>query len=221
MLMTIARILKRLLPRFQPQPDTPADKAEQRFRQVAGELGAADVAIDCGANVGRYTEVLARNGARVYAFEPNPDAFAVLSERMRGYPNVVCLNKAVAAKAGTVPLYLHAHAAEDPLHWSTGSSMLATKGNVNKETFVEVEAVDFVNFLLALKGQVALVKMDIEGAEVALLGRLLEQPLALAAIGRLFVETHDHKIPELRDCTDRMREEIARRGLDRINLDWR
>jgi FkbM family methyltransferase len=219
--MSLTRILKRMRDRLRPHSTMPVDEAERVFRQAAGELGAEDIAIDCGANIGRYTEVVARSGARVYAFEPNPDAFAVLSRRMRRYPNVVCLNKAVAAKAGTVPLYLHEHAASDPLYWSTGASMLPNKGNVNKDTFVEVEALSFVDFLLSLSSPVALVKMDIEGAEVALLDRLLGQPRALAAIGWLFIETHDHKIPELRDGTKRLREQIRQRGLDRINLNWR
>jgi len=212
--------LRQLLRRLRPKLDTPAARAERAFLQAAAGLGAADIAIDCGANVGRYTEVLARSGARVYAFEPNPDAFTELRRRMSAYSNVVCLNQAVAAQGGRVCLYLHENAASDPLHWSTGSSLLAIKGNVDRNCYVEVEAVDFVDFLRALAAPVALVKMDIEGAEVALLEHLLDQPQALAAVGRLFAETHEHKIPELRAATGRLRERIRRDGLAQINLDW-
>lgn len=219
--MKLTGVFKRVLSPVLPKPRTPAVMAERAFLRAAEALGPMDVAVDCGANVGRYTEVLARAGARVFAFEPNPDAFAVLSQRMSGYPNVVCINKAVAAEEGTARLYLHENAASDPVHWSTGSSLLSVKSNVNADTYVEVEVVDFIEFLVSLNSPVALVKMDIEGAEVALLDRLLEQPQALAAIGRLFVETHDHKIPQLREGTDRLREKIRHRGLDQINLDWR
>ena len=51
-------------------------------------LGPGDVAIDCGANLGAITRIMARGGAEVHAFEPNPDAYAVLKARTvtcRGY----------------------------------------------------------------------------------------------------------------------------------------
>ena len=43
-------------------------------------LGRGDLAIDCGANVGHVTAALARTGAEVHAFEPNPQAFSALVE---------------------------------------------------------------------------------------------------------------------------------------------
>src|SRR3546814_15909080 len=72
---------------------------------------------------------------------------------------------------------LHEFAETDPVKWSTGSSLLAFKGNVREEDFVTVEAVDFAAFLEAMDRPVALLKMDIEGAEVAVLERLLERGL--------------------------------------------
>jgi len=219
--MSFSSVIRNTLLGLLPRPKTPAAIAEQSFRRAASKLGVSDIAIDCGANVGRYTKVLADTRAQVYAFEPNPDAFAVLRQRMQGYPNVICVNKAVAAEAGSLRLFLHEQAADDPVRWSTGSSVLSVKANVNPETYVDVESVDFVEFVLSLGSPIKLVKMDIEGAEVALLQRLVNHPLAMNAIGQLFVETHDHKIPELRDDTEQLRKTIRQAGLDRINLDWK
>src|SRR3546814_8903634 len=79
--------------------------------------------------------------------------------------------QAVAARPGAVKLYLHEFAETDPVKWSTGSSLLAFKGNVREEDFVTVEAVDFAAFLEAMDRPVALLKMEIVGAEVAEIGR--------------------------------------------------
>src|SRR3546814_18975654 len=88
-----------------------------------------------------------------------------------------------------------------------GSSLLAFKGNVREEDFVTVEAVDFAAFLEAMDRPVALLKMDIEGAEVAVLERLLARGLH-DRIERAFVEVHDRKIPELVEPTNRLRPKL-------------
>ena len=59
----------------------------KRFRKILPEpfinhvdsLNASSVAIDIGANVGRVSEVLARSGAKVIAFEPNEEAVKKLN----------------------------------------------------------------------------------------------------------------------------------------------
>lgn len=193
--------------------------ATQPFLKAAARLRPGDIAIDCGANVGVYTLPMARSGATVHAFEPNPHAFDKLSQAMAGFPDVHLYQKAVAGEAGTVKLYLHEFANDDPVKWSTGSSLLSFKGNVREDTFVDVEAVDFVSFLQRIDGPVALVKMDVEGAEVAILERLLESDV-VDRIGRAFVEVHDRKVPELAERTDRLRAMLRERGLTNIDLNW-
>src|SRR3546814_19068554 len=95
--------------------------------------------------------------------------------------------QAVAARPGAVKLYLHEFAETDPVKWSTGSSLLAFTGNVRAEDFVTVEAVDFAAFLAAMARPVALLKLDIEGAEAADLERRLARCLH-NRIERAFVE---------------------------------
>lgn len=69
---------------------------EKRFREFG--LNAGDTAIDIGAFVGDTTvpmaEVVGREG-RVFAFEPNPEAFACLVYNTRLYPQVRCFNYAL------------------------------------------------------------------------------------------------------------------------------
>ena len=156
-------------------------RARRRVRPTATEsriaaigLRPGDVAIDCGANVGNVTAVLARTGAHVHAFEPNPHAFSVLAERFGDAPNVELHDRAVLDRAGATRLHLHVDAEHDPLGGSIGSSVLPFKGNVDAENYVQVEAIDLSEFVLELEQPVKLVKIDVEGAECPIVHRLLD-----------------------------------------------
>jgi FkbM family methyltransferase len=67
--------------------------------------------VDVGAHIGYYTVLasrLVREEGRVYAFEPDPDTFAVLIENIKtkAIPNVLPIQKAVADRIGDAILYL-------------------------------------------------------------------------------------------------------------------
>lgn len=190
-------------------------------RRVASlDLGSGDLAIDCGANVGHVTAALARTGAFVHAFEPNPWAFAVLAERFGDVSNVRLHRCAVMDRSGPTRLYLHVDAGRDPVGASAGSSVLAFKGNVDRDTYVDVEAIDLAEFVLELDRPAKVVKIDVEGVECPIVHRLLDTG-AMERIGTVLVELHDHHIPELAGEYDLLRERIAREGLtDRIQTDW-
>ncbi len=178
-----------------------------------------DIAIDCGANVGLMTEIMARSGATVYAFEPNPAAFKVLQEKFKNTPNVHCLPKGVFDEPGSAPLFLHQNAEQNQVHWSTGSSLLAAKSNINKDNYVTIELVDLAAFISSLQTRVRILKLDVEGVECKILRRLISTGIILM-IDHVFVETHDHKIPSLKTETDEIRKIIADRNLNHVRLDW-
>jgi FkbM family methyltransferase len=189
-------------------------------RLAAAGLARGDIAIDCGANVGEITARMRAAGAEVYAFEPNPQAYAALQQRFAGDPGVHCLQKAVDDQPGTVKLFMHQRAAENPLMWSVGSSLVGTKSNVSADSFVEVEAVDLAAFIAALPQPVKVLKIDVEGVECRLLKRLF-QTEAISRVEHVFVETHETRMPEMRGELDWVRAEIERRGLGRkVDLDW-
>lgn len=191
------------------------------FEEAAARLGPGDVAIDCGANVGKFTVVMARTGARVYAFEPNPAAYAALAEATRAFENVTPVHAAVTAEPGAVKLYLHKWDEEDPVHWSTGSSIMKSKRNVREDRYTEVEGVQLSRFIRNLEvDRVRLLKMDIEGAEVAVLNQLLDEGLH-EAIDLAFVEVHDRQIRDLAAPTRALRKRLKELGADHFNLDWR
>lgn len=191
------------------------------FKAAAAKLTPEDVAVDCGANVGKFTVIMARTGARVYAFEPNPAAFAELERNTAAFPNVKARQAAVTTEPGPVKLFLHKWAEEDPVHWSTGSSLLLEKNNVRDDRFTTVEGVAFAAFVRELGPRtISLLKMDIEGAEVAVLEQLLDEGLH-TRIKEAFVEMHDRRIASLAAPSRRLRERLRAEGANQFCLDWR
>ncbi|HKK97182.1 MAG TPA: FkbM family methyltransferase, partial [Marivita sp.] len=100
------------------------------------------------------------------------------------------------------------------------SSLMAQKKNVDTSTAIDVTVIDFPAFLERLEGDVAVIKMDIEGAEVPLLEALFDHPVK-SRIGHLFVETHESRIPDLRDRTDALRARAAGMVQPVVNMDWK
>lgn len=183
-------------------------------------LGPGDVAIDCGANLGAITRIMAKNGAEVHAFEPNPDAFRVLRARTADMPNVHCHNEAVLDHDDTLTLYLHVNYKLNPERFSSRSSLIAEKRNVDETGGVQVRVIDLVAFIERLGKPIKLLKVDIEGAEYALLNGLIDRGV-MDRIEAVYVETHAHSIPSLKPVDEALRKRIADLGLGgKIDLNW-
>lgn len=98
-------------------------------------LKDGDIAFDVGANVGWYSLILdkiaAGTGARIIAFEPAPQGFALLQENLQlnNVRSVTAVQKGLADVAGRMTLYLHdkdhGHHSLLPLHKRGGSIEVA------------------------------------------------------------------------------------------------
>jgi FkbM family methyltransferase len=194
-------------------------QAEAGFDAALAALRPGDLAIDLGANVGLFTARMAATGADVVAFEPDPHAFALLSDRVGAMPNVTLIAAAAGDAAGTLTLFRHRDFAAGPDRRTTSSSIVAGKRNMDETAGVQVEVIDFAAWLATQNRPVALLKIDIEGAEVALLERLLATPQA-DLVMQAFVETHERVIPHLRTRTAALKVLAARRTRPAINWDW-
>lgn len=189
------------------------------FSRYLTKLDTNGIAIDCGANVGNISEILAKTGVTVYSFEPNPFAFQKLVEKVKNFDQVTCINKGVWDKNTTMKLYSHEMAEGDEAFWSFGSSIIESKGNVNTSRSVEVEIIDLTEFIENLGKPIDLLKIDIEGAECELLEKFIAKEL-YKKVKITLVETHDSKIPGQKEKTDRVRRLIKEKNIKNINLNW-
>ena len=183
------------------------------------QIKPGGIAIDCGANVGEITCRLAKTGAQVYAFEPNPYAFAKLTERVRNFKNVVCYNSGVWDKNTTVPLYFHQEAKHDDEFWSFGSSIVQEKINIDKSHFVNVELIDLIEFIEGLKKPVDFLKMDIEGAEIEVLEKFIAKGM-YQVVAITLVEEHSNKIKGQKEKIQKIRRLIKENKIKNIKLSW-
>ena len=143
------------------------------------------VALDVGAHVGYYTRLLAAatgaNG-RVIALEPHPQTQRVLQRNTAKLPTVTTLQAAAAESGGTAELFDYLlMSASGSLHYDAGlahqqrqqmgAGDLAPRQEANFEMRrYQVQTVALDDCLRRLDiPQVDLVKMDIEGAELAAL----------------------------------------------------
>ena len=196
---------------------TPEARSKRAIRRLG--LRKTDTVIDCGANVGEMTAVMAEGGARVHAFEPNPHACAVLRRKFQSDPRVQIHEAAVHTSDGALRLYLHENSGQDEVYWSNGSSLLADKPNVCGERFVEVRTIDLAAFIAALPDRVRLIKMDIEGAEIDVLRHLIETE-SLTRVDFMFVETHEKKMPWLAPATAELKAELTAHPTCQARFDW-
>jgi FkbM family methyltransferase len=175
------RVFWRLLPRRAYQRLLAYSKARDftsgRFREpeldlLSSLLRPGDTAVDVGANHGMWTLALSRAvgpDGRVYSFEPIPFTFGVLSAvaRRRGLRNATLLNKGCSDRAATmemtVPLQRSGSSDDLQAHLSRRHASGSEEAGDSVEISCEMTTLDSA---LADVEAVALLKLDIEGAEL-------------------------------------------------------
>jgi FkbM family methyltransferase len=134
-----------------------ADRAERQFLKRA--LSAGDVVVDAGANIGIYSQFLARCvGAAgiVHSFEPSPENFKRLQSATRKFANVRLSQAALGECSGRSSLYL-----SDKLN--VDHRTYATEEDSRRIVPIDIIALDDY----FKPGQrVHLIKMDIQGYEL-------------------------------------------------------
>jgi FkbM family methyltransferase len=120
--------------------------------------------VDCGAHVGFATAwFLGRHpGCRILAFEPEPDALALLrgNAAAQGWERIRIVGAAVMAAPGNVAFYVDPDRPAHPM-----ASLLPERMHGHR---IKVPAVRLADEL-PHDGGIDLLKMDVEGAEAALL----------------------------------------------------
>ena len=125
-------------------------------------LNEGDVVFDCGANMGLFSAVASRYGAKVYAFEAIPDIIdnylsktADMNENIR-IQNVAVWDKEEMLEFSLVPDNIGASRANQlHPHWNRNNFKQFTIPAITLDAFVERNGIKRVDFI----------KADIEGAE--------------------------------------------------------
>lgn len=197
--------------------------AEGFLTAITAMLKPGDLAVDCGANMGVVTEQLAATGANVIAFEPDPFAFGTLEQKFGNNPKITLVNAAVGVGSGTVRLMRADNFGENPEGASVKSTILDGGRRIDAENSVEVPLIDFPGWVkdkIATLGEIAFIKMDIEGAELDILEKMDSEQL-FANVRCLVAETHERKFKDLRDRYKALREKVAETyPPGKVNLDW-
>lgn len=199
--------------------------AQQSFDARVGALRPGDVVIDLGANIGEVTLRLAASGATVHAYEPDPETFARLALATGGLPNVRLFREAVADRAGTLRFFrARADVLPDEVLRGQSASLLFMPRHSDAGDTVDVTAVPLTEALRRAQGdgRLRLIKMDIEGAELAILDALLPEGAADPALPceAIFVETHETLLPAHWPGVRRLRDLAARLPGGELNLYW-
>lgn len=127
-------------------------------------LQPGDTFVDVGANLGYYTVLAATKvgpTGRVFAFEPDPESYALLVRNVQrnGLKQVMAINKAAGEASGTLRLFLSSAGRGDHRSYDPGGG----------RTSVEVDVVTLDQHLRAAGGDVHVIKIDTRGAECAVL----------------------------------------------------
>ena len=175
---------------------------QRRLRRLyAGFAGPGDLVFDVGAHAGNRTRALAALGCRVVALEPQPDFAGLLRLLFGRHPRVTVLETAVGDRAGAATLSV---SDRTPTMTTLAAAWRAARERDpvfngvrwNRDIAVEVVTLDG---LIARFGPPAFVKIDVEGAEPAVLAGLTRPVPALS------FEYLPGTLDYTRTCVDRLR----------------
>ena len=200
--------------------------APAKYEHLFWEMPSDSVCIDCGGNVGLFSDLIISQGCQVHLFEPNPYLFSKLSWKYRNESLMHLHKNAVGILNEPVTFSMPENINDDFLFWSL-SSVVKTD-QIDKECITsksknyEVESIrltEFIEQLLNESNSIYILKLDVEGAEFDILEDIIEKQL-YKSITHIFCETHERFVVQGTEKLERIKERISSLGIENIYLDW-
>ena len=141
-------------------------------RVILNQINPGDVVLDLGAFIGYYTVLFANKVGQqghVFAFEPSPKNFKILSKNAENRSNMTIEEKAISKHTGNTTLYL--------CNNNYGMNRIYPSVYCDGSTFggkVEVDTIKLDEYFGSFKRPINFVKMDLEGSEFGALEGMKE-----------------------------------------------
>lgn len=174
--------------------------------------------VDCGMQFGQGLKrldaihhMLQKEEWKVFSFEPNPHIH--VEDTLADVTNITKIRKAVWTTNTTLTFECRGKASiDDRRKYGEERFQGGGSGIVNalsiplpprvETTVVDVEAVDLAEFLQSLVGELVVLKLDVEGAEFAIVPHLVAKGVK---VDYMYIELHGHTQQEqeelLRQCS--------------------
>ena len=195
------------------------------YRKLFLIVNKNDICIDLGANIGSASLVMWLKGSKkIYAIEPNIEAFNVLEKNLEGIKNISTLNIAISSETKEEKLYLHKDLeiksdSEKVVEFSQASSLLSDKTNLGN-VFIKVHAKSLIDLLAELKTKPTIIKCDIEGGEYIIFKQIIESAKSFK-IRKILVECHAKKYPQYQKLHEEFMKLIKENKLEHvIDTSW-
>lgn len=189
----------------------------EEYNAFRAAVTAGSTVVEAGSNVGAYTMLFAQwvgpNG-RVFAFEPDPTA----CEGLRRHIEINKVGERVTPVAAAIT-----DGSEKSLRLvlgeSSGISRMAHGDDGSASNVTEVPALSIDAFCAERQLQPHVIKIDVEGAELAALRGARQTIAAAGPALQLFVEMHPALWPSLGYAAEDVERECRAQGLTVEHLD--
>jgi len=179
-------------------------------KSINFEIEANDCWLDLGGNIGTFCLLCLVRGAQVFSYEPEPENFDFLTRNLeKNFPKCAKLfQKAVSTKKGLLPLYICNGDYNKYRH-----TLCPKRGRSS----IQVPVESIVTVLK--KHKTNCIKMDIEGAEIAILEFLTPKHYHDHNIKKLVFEYSfdvDKSIPRFLSIINRLKEYFSIVHYDKV-----
>lgn len=148
-------------------------KPHESLDLVAPYLPTHPIIVEAGAFTGSDSVKIAHLWplAKIHSFEPVPELFALLQERTKEYPNIICYPFGLGTHNGTATLHL----AQKPTKITQASSLLAPKERLHNSPITFTKTIEIPIITLDAWAEryqierIDLLWLDLQGMELAVL----------------------------------------------------